>query len=87
MRVHFKGWGKEDGKSRWDEWMAKDSPKMAALGTKSGQVACRDRPWQSPVSTALWGSRASLSTMSIWINSMDDPILMDFHQSSWKSIA
>ena len=42
VRVHFKGWGKEDGKSRWDEWMAKDSPKMAALGTKSGQQSDDD---------------------------------------------
>ena len=33
--VHFKGWGKENGKSKWDEWMDMSDKRIAALDTKS----------------------------------------------------
>jgi hypothetical protein len=37
VKVHFKGWGREDGKSKWDEWMEQGSERMCALDTKSAE--------------------------------------------------
>jgi hypothetical protein len=39
--VHFKGWGRADGKSRWDAWMPKDSARMAPLGLMSAPAALK----------------------------------------------
>eukprot|EP01043_Picozoa_sp_COSAG02_P053368 COSAG02_NODE_5881_length_3965_cov_51.574496_1_plen_542_part_00 len=40
VRVHFRGWGREDGKSRFDEWANKDDlDKIAAFQTLSAAKA------------------------------------------------
>eukprot|EP01050_Picozoa_sp_SAG11_P003108 SAG11_NODE_169_length_13635_cov_13.307993_1_plen_1066_part_00 len=37
VQVHFKGWGRENGKSKWDQWMAFDAETLAPFQTKSAQ--------------------------------------------------
>jgi hypothetical protein len=44
VKVHFKGWGKENGKSKWDVWLPMDSARMAPLESKVAPARKPIRP-------------------------------------------
>ena len=74
VKVHFKGWGREDGKSKWDEWMEQGSERMCALDTKSAEPPEEEDVAYQP--SRLWVGRVKGGKLAINEKHVDFPAVL-----------